>query len=129
MNSLENSTDMTRPKKEPAARAQESFIRIVPPVDIFENDEELLLVAEVPGANQDTIGVQLKPPHLTIEAEQMRSREQGASAPLVRFERTFRVPDGLDPERVEAKLNRGVLRIHLKKSERIKPQRIAVRGE
>lgn len=131
MNPLESSTDLTRPTR-PVLDSQareEALVRMTPRVDVYENEDELLLVADVPGAKHDTIEVRLEPPRLTIEAQQTRAGYESEGTPLSRFERTFRVPDGLDPERIDAKLDHGVLRIHLKKSERIKPKRIAVRGE
>ena len=130
MNTLEKSTDLTRPATDRKMTAQQpqTFLRISPPVDVYENEDELLLVADVPGAKQETIDVRLEPPRLTIEAEQARASQEQPGVPSIRFERTFRVPDGLDPEKVEAKLERGVLSIHLRKSERIKPRRIAVKS-
>lgn len=129
MSSLDTSTDLTRTAKGTPAKTQETYLRVMPPVDVYENQDELLLVADVPGAKQDSVEVRLEPPRLTIEATQFRAAFDASNAPLIRFERSFRVPDGLDPDKVEAKLERGVLTIHLKKSERIKPKRIAVRGE
>jgi len=128
MDNLERNTGLTRPNKESKTTVEDSFIRLTPPVDVYESESELLLVADVPGTRQDTIEVRLEPPRLTIEARQTRHADDAPGAPAVRFERTFRVPDGLDPEGVEAKLERGVLKIHLKKSERLKPKRIEVRS-
>jgi len=128
MDNLERNTGLTRPNKETKTTVEDSFIRLTPPVDVYESESELLLIADVPGTRQDTIEVRLEPPRLTIEARQSRHADDAHGTPAVRFERTFRVPDGLDPEGVEAKLERGVLKIHLKKSERLKPKRIEVRS-
>ena len=129
MNNLEKATTATRPADSAQVRGHEPLQRMTPPVDVYENDDELLLLVDLPGVKGDSIDVKLEPPRLSIEARQ-------ASEPLAawgilgsRFERTFLVPDGLDSEKVEAKMDHGVLHIHLKKSERIKPRRINVQGE
>jgi HSP20 family protein len=132
MNPLESSTDLSRPVRaalDSGQARQEAVVRVAPRVDVYENEEELLLVADVPGARHESIEVRLDPPRLTIEAQQTRASYETEGTVLRRFERAFRVPDGLDPERIDATLDHGVLRIHLKKSERIKPKKIAVRGE
>jgi len=99
---------------------------VAPPVDIYENEEEILLVADVPGVESDHVDVRLEQGQLDLEAKQVPPREQAESLPAVLFARSFRVPETVDPAGVSAELKDGVLRVHLKKSEAAKPRRIEV---
>jgi HSP20 family protein len=101
---------------------------VVPPVDIFENDDEILVVADVPGVDTDHVDIRLEGGQIDIEGRQSPPSEQAASLTPVMFARSFRVPETVNPEGVSAELNAGVLRLHLKKSEAAKPRRIKVSG-
>jgi len=96
---------------------------LVPNVDIFENDNELLVVADVPGLDPNDIGVHVDLPEFRIEAKAHGSPEN----PVV-YTRTFRVDERIDPERVQAEYRDGVLRVHLAKSAAFRPRRIEVRS-
>ena len=95
---------------------------LTPNVDIFENDTELLLVADVPGLDPNDIGVHVDLPEFRLEA-----KIQGSSEPVM-YTRTFRVDERIDPERVKAEYKEGVLRVHLGKSAAFRPRRIEVRS-
>jgi HSP20 family protein len=101
---------------------------IAPPVDIYENVDEILVVADVPGARTDSITVRLEKNELYLLAR----REEEAPAPrapkVADYTRTFLVPPGIDSERISAEMQAGVLRIHLPKSAALKPRRIEVRA-
>ena len=99
---------------------------ITPPVDIYENDEEILLVADMPGVAPEQIDVHLEQGQLDIEGKQVPPEEQAPSLPPVLFARSFRVPETVDADGVAAELKDGVLNIRLKKSEAAKPRRIKV---
>jgi HSP20 family protein len=104
---------------------------VAPPVDIYENRDELLVVADVPGARTDGITVRLDKNELYLHAR----REDAPAGDAVRggvraadYTRTFVVPRGIDAEKISAQLNGGVLRIHLPKSDAVKPRKIEVRA-
>jgi len=99
---------------------------VVPPVDIFENEDEILVVADFPGVEPDQVDVRLEGGQIDIEGRQSQPNEQAQSLTPVMFARSFRVPDSVNPEGVSAELKAGVLRLHLKKSEAAKPRRIKV---
>jgi HSP20 family molecular chaperone IbpA len=99
---------------------------IAPPVDIYENEEEILLVADLPGVDPDHIDVHLEQGQLDLEGKQVPPQEQADSLPPVLFARSFRVPETVDSEGVIAELKSGVLHVRLKKSEASKPKRIKV---
>ena len=104
---------------------------IAPRVDIYENRDEILVLADVPGARTDGITVRLDKNELYLHAR----REDGTAGRLVvgngrvaDYSRTFIVPRGIDGNRITAEMNAGVLRIHLPKSEALKPRKIEVRA-
>jgi HSP20 family protein len=81
--------------------------KIVPlAVDVFENDAELLVVADLPGVTQDKVDARIEQQRLSVSA----TRADG-----VTFERTFRVPAEVDAERVTATLKDGVVSVKLPK--------------
>jgi HSP20 family molecular chaperone IbpA len=94
---------------------------LAPNVDIFENDNELLVVADVPGLDSNEIGVHVDLPEFRIEA-----KVQGSPDRPVVYTRTFRVDERIDPERVKAEYKDGVLRVHLAKSAAFRPRRVEV---
>jgi len=101
---------------------EHSAQRVTPAVDIFENAEQFLIVADLPGVEPEGLSVEYNPPELRVFGKPSESSE-----PLV-FERRFELGSGIDPESIQADLSRGVLRIELKKSGALRPRRIAVRA-
>jgi len=104
-----------------------------PNVDILENAEELTLVADMPGVTPDGIDIQYEQGELSIRgriaprAEQLNFllNEYGVGD----FYRVFQLGEGVDNERISAEIANGVLTVHLPKVERMKPRKIAVKGE
>lgn len=101
---------------------------VVPPVDIYENDEHILVLADFPGVSPTDVDVRLEAGQLDIEGKQAPAKEQAESLPPVMFARAFRVPETVDPAGVTAELKNGVLRIELRKSEAAKPRKISVKA-
>jgi len=127
-------SENTIARKENGAVAAEQLNRrpvVAPPVDIYENRDEILVLAEVPGAHNDGVTVRLEKNELYLHARREDAtngtgdskRAWGAD-----YSRTFIVPRGIDAEKISAELNAGVLRIHLPKSESLKPRKIEVRA-
>lgn len=105
---------------EKKSAAEETRTRYrTPRVDIFENEKEVLLFADLPGVEADGVQVQLDAPELKLE---------GKLADGPAFFRTFRVDESIDADSVEAVIERGVLKVQLKKSVQKGPRRIAVRA-
>lgn len=96
---------------------------LTPNVDIFENEQELLVVADVPGLDPNDIGVHVELPEFRIVA-----KVQGSPDRPVVYTRTFRVDERIDPERVKAEYKEGVLRVHLAKSAAFRPRRVEVQS-
>jgi HSP20 family protein len=111
------------PRANQAAKpaAQPAPVReLRPRVDVYENADEVLMLADMPGASADTVNVRLEADQLTMQA--LRAQEG------IRYRRAFQVPDTIDPEQVSAELKQGVLHVHLKKSEAAKPRTIPIRA-
>jgi HSP20 family molecular chaperone IbpA len=103
---------------------------VAPVVDVYENVDELLLLVDVPGATNDGIDVQLDKGQLTILAKRQEETPGALLAAEYRcsdYLRIFSVPQGIDPSKIDAQLSGGVLRLHLPKSEAVKPRRIEVK--
>jgi len=103
-----------------------------PLVDILENDDELILVADLPGASGDSIDINFDDGELTIQGkvDPRYKPEQQFSAVeygIGDFYRTFRVSEQIDPNRIHATYADGVLTVHLPKVEAAKPRKIEVR--
>jgi HSP20 family molecular chaperone IbpA len=104
---------------------------IAPGCDIFENRDEILLVADLPGVHSGALKINVDNGELTLEAR----REVPASGSLLGaefrdcdFRRRFAVPPGIDGSKISAELKHGVLRLHLPKSDALKPRQIAVKA-
>ncbi|HEY4107219.1 MAG TPA: Hsp20/alpha crystallin family protein [Polyangiaceae bacterium] len=95
---------------------------VAPNVDIFENENEVLVIADVPGLDPNEIGVHVDLPEFRLEA-----KVQGGEKPVV-YTRTFRVDERIDAERVKAEYHDGVLRVHLTKNAAFRPRRVEVRS-
>ncbi|MEP7050927.1 MAG: Hsp20/alpha crystallin family protein [Pseudomonadota bacterium] len=96
---------------------------LTPNVDIFENEQELLVVADIPGVDAHDIGVHVELPEFRIEAKVQGSPDRPAV-----YTRTFRVDERIDPERIKAEYKEGVLRVHLAKSAAFRPRRVEVQS-
>jgi HSP20 family molecular chaperone IbpA len=103
---------------------------VAPPVDVYENADELLLFVDVPGVTNDGIDVQLDKGQLTIVAKRLDDPPGALLAAEYRaydYSRVFSVPQGIDPSKIDAQLSGGVLRLRLPKSDSVKPRRIEVK--
>lgn len=102
-----------------------------PLVDIYENADELLVVADMPGVANDKVTINFDKGQLTIEGRRGETTGSGLIAAEYRpldFSRTFLVPQGIDTDKIEAELQHGVLRVHLPKSAALKPRQIQVKA-
>ncbi|MBX3393899.1 MAG: Hsp20/alpha crystallin family protein [Phycisphaerae bacterium] len=108
--------------------------RYSPAVDIFEEPDAMVLVADVPGATPDGVDIQFERGNLTIEAAVRPRREDARTRYLLReygvgnYRRTFEVNEQVDVSKITAKLENGVLTITMPKAEAVRPKKIAVKG-
>ena len=102
-----------------------------PKVDILERAEELLIVADMPGAKADAIDIHFEDGELVINAPVVSRYPREGRALLQEygvgdFNRTFRVSERINATGIRAEYAHGVLTVHLPKVESAKPRKIAV---
>lgn len=102
----------------------------VPAVDIYEVDDHLVLVAEVPGARREDVDVRLDGGVLTLEARTSRPPVEGQTLWTefrpTHFHRSFELLEDVDVERISADLRHGVLTVRLPRAERLKARKVEV---
>jgi HSP20 family protein len=101
-----------------------------PPVDIEETDDAWIVEAELPGAKQEDVNVEVRENELVVTGEIKEKERQGIlrrrTRRVGRFEYRVTLPGEVDAERIDASLDHGVLRIRVPKPERTQPRRIEV---
>jgi HSP20 family molecular chaperone IbpA len=109
-------------EREPARRVAR------PLVDIFETDDRIVVIADLPGVRQDGLELTIDRGVLTIRGEVRRLPDAPLPEGLpTRFERAFTLPEIIDPEGVDATLEQGVLTLAMTKRREAEPRRIEVR--
>ena len=118
----------------PAETEPEEGIR-VPSVDVSETDTEVVVKAEVPGISKEQLDIEVLPDLLSLSAEVEKEQEvegrvfRRRERVWGRFQRDIPLPVEVKPEAANAKLENGLLEIHLPKIEQAKaaaPKRIHV---
>lgn len=106
----------------------------VPRVDVRESKDGFLVIAELPGASQDSVELTVEKNVLTIRAKADVSAPEGYrrlyGAELAReYHRVFHLSEAIDRDGIRASMKSGVLRLTLPKASEALPRRIAVRAE
>jgi HSP20 family molecular chaperone IbpA len=114
----------------PTAEARSLVFK--PFVDIFEDDREITLIADMPGVVPDDMTVELQDGVLRIGGRVRPWENAEESDILVEFEigryaRRFTLPEAVDHDRIEAQYTDGSLRLTLPKLENARPRNIAVK--
>jgi HSP20 family protein len=101
-----------------------------PAVDIVEKDNAYQITAELPGLDEKNIEVKVSNGTLTIRGEKQEDKEEKKKGYYLRerhfgsFERHFRIPDGVDADKIDASFKKGVLTVTLPKTpESQKPEK------
>jgi len=103
----------------------------VPAVDIVETANEVVVVADLPGASAETLDVRFEDGELRVFAP-VASRRKADQRYLLEeygtgdYQRAFRLGDSIDATKIEARLADGVLTLTLPKVDAMKPRRIPV---
>ena len=124
-------SDLQRTSKDTGLEAIREMDHAVPRVDIYENDNEILLLADVPGVTKDHLNIRFDHNHLVITGSVVKDPECSV---LVHeyyprhFHRDFVIPSGIDVDAIRAEVNEGVLRLHLPKSAELRTRQISVQG-
>lgn len=118
-----------RPIEERAGEEEEGLG--IYPVDIREKDDAYEVEAELPGFERDQIDVTIEGNTLTIRAERKVEEKEGTmrrhERRFTRVERSFTLPANVDRDKVEGKLEQGVLHLSLPKSGEKQPHRIELK--
>ena len=126
---------MTKPTTDDSLSAEQtrSGTYYRPNVDILERPEELVVLADIPGASGEDIDINFEDGTLTMYAK-VKPRQPDDTEYLVReygvgdFYRTFRVSEAVDASQIAAEYTDGVLTLHLPKAEAAKPRKIEVKA-
>jgi HSP20 family molecular chaperone IbpA len=108
-------------------RTQEQYVR--PVVDIFETQDGLTVMADVPGAAKDSVDLEVENDVLTIKA---RTQHALPVEPIYRefdlmsYYRQFQLSDTVDDEKIAAEFKHGVLTLRIPRAEKTKPRQIPV---
>ena len=120
------STDIQ--KHEPAQK--ESIEYIKPHVDIFENEDGVLLMANLPGVQKEDLDIEINDETLTFQGHRKAKEESSPTASFwdVHFKRSFHLQQPLDLDNVTAELEHGVLKLHLPKAPEVKTRQIQIQS-
>ena len=104
---------------------------LLPPVDVVEDRSGITLYADMPGVSKERLNAHVEGEVLVIEGEMGLEMPKDMEAThvevnLPRYRRVFTLSKDLDPNRMQAELKNGVLRLHIQKAEHAKPRRIEV---
>jgi HSP20 family molecular chaperone IbpA len=107
-------------------------VTLSPRVDILETDDEMRLVAELPGVKSEDVDIRFENGELTIHGRRTPSH-QGLQRThweydVTNYFRSFRVNERIAADKIHAELKNGLLTVHLPKTESARPRRIAVKG-
>ncbi len=109
--------------------------RFAPAIDVYEDDKQVGIKAELPGMTKDDVEITVENGVLTLRGEKEQTEEQeGKDYHRVerrygRFERSFRLPEYADETSADATFSDGILTISLPKEETAKAKTIEVKGE
>jgi HSP20 family protein len=109
------------------------FEGMEPRLDVYDDKDKITVKAELPGLKKEDIQVSLDGDTLTISGERLEEQEQKdretyrSERYFGRFQRSITLSQKVDPKRIEANYNDGILTIVLPKTEEAKPKRIEVK--
>jgi len=121
-------------QKRELEKQQESTVparTFVPNTDIFETEQSLSLIVEMPGADKNKVDVSVEDGVLTIQGQLDFSKYEGMQPVYTEYNighyrRSFSLSNKIDQGRISAEIKDGVLSLELPKAEEAKPRRIAV---
>ena len=103
-----------------------------PPINVFQQGDDLVAIVEMPGVNKDNLNIQAK--ENTIRIAGQKSVDYPENVSLHRrerlsgnFDRTLVVPIQIDPDRIRAEYNDGLLALYIPRAEKDKPRTIEIR--
>jgi HSP20 family molecular chaperone IbpA len=101
-----------------------------PAVDIFESEEKITLLADMPGVTKDGLDINLEKGVLTLNGEvsiERRGKPLLREFPVANYYRQFKISEHIDADKTTAELNDGVLTLEIPKAESAKPKKIEIK--
>ncbi len=113
-------------------RTRESRV-FIPRADIYEVNDEIFVVVDLPGVDKDSLEISLEKNVLTINGYVSQEPPEGyalayAEYEIGDYERSFRLSNMIDQDKIEATLSDGVLKLRLPKAEAAKTRKIEVKA-
>lgn len=116
----------------PERRARDNHLTLMPWVDVFENEDSIVLLADLPGVSKEKLELRIENDLLQIEGEisaetpeQIEAIYAEVRAP--RYSRTFSLSSELDTGNIDAQLHHGVLHLRIPKHAHAQPRRIEIK--
>ncbi|TKB06168.1 Hsp20/alpha crystallin family protein [Desulforhopalus sp. IMCC35007] len=125
---MSTNTELTK-RTEDMVEKRPDLLTVAPAVDIFENDHEILLKADMPGVLKEKIYVNIDNGKLEVSGArhlETKGARNWQEFDDVEYRRVFSVPQTIDVEKVHAELKDGTLELHLPKAESAKPRTIQI---
>lgn len=127
---MSKDTEITK-QSEGMVEKDYNLLSLAPTVDIFENDNEILLRADMPGVTKEKISINVDNGRLEISGIrnlETKGAETWQEFGDVEYRRVFSVPQSIDVGKVNAELKEGTLELHLPKAESAKPRTIEIQS-
>jgi HSP20 family protein len=106
--------------------------RWVPAMDLVETANHFVLRADLPGMTDDDVSIEVEDNVLTVSGERKVEHEESEEGyyrverASGSFARSLTLPEGIDPEAVEASFDKGVLEVRIPKPEERKPRKVSI---
>ena len=115
-----------------AEEAPARTVTVTPRVDVLETENEVLVLADMPGVQPGDVDVRFEKGELTIHGRRAAAHGEKESHlreyEATNYFRAFGVAETIAADRISAELKNGVLTVNLSKVEAVKPRKITVRG-
>jgi len=103
-----------------------------PPINVFQQDDDILAIIELPGVDKDKLQVEAKENTIRISGTKASHYEHDASVhrrerEFGQFDRTLSIPVQIDPDKIKAEYQNGMLAILLPRAESDKPRSIKIK--
>lgn len=106
--------------------------RWIPAMDLVETDEDFVLRADLPGLSEGDVNIELDDNVLTVSGQRKSEHEERnegyyrVERASGSFSRSLTLPEGVDPEKIKASFDSGVLEVRIPKPEERKPRKVAI---
>jgi len=111
------------------------FVSLTPKIEIYEDKNDVVVKAEIPGINKEDLEVNLQDNVLTIRGEKKTKEEEKkkeyyySEVSYGSFERSLEIPQKVLPDKIKANFKGGILEIRLEMSEEAKRNRVKIKVE